>query len=86
MKITGESTTTIQIHGRLTVDGVTDLESECRSTEGKLSLDLTQLKSADRAGIRAINALLGNGARLEGAPPYIRLLLEREPIGDETQD
>jgi hypothetical protein len=45
-------------------------------------LDLTGLRSADPEGINAIRELVCGDAKLRGASPFIRLLLEDQPSAD----
>ena len=48
-----------------------------------IQLDLTDLVSADPAGIEALQRLRGQGATLYGAPGYIQLKLD-SPAGHEA--
>ena len=72
------STTTVKVDGRLTLEGVAELDRQCGSTTGTVYLDLSNLRSADAEGVEAIRALADRGIRLSGASPYIELLLNRE--------
>ncbi len=80
-KTKGASTTLIQIHGRLTVEEVADLEGACLSAEGTLFLDVMNLQFADKDGLNAIKRLSSEGAEVVGASPYIRLLLDVAVVG-----
>ncbi len=71
----GETVTTIRIEGQLTSASVPDVREACESANPPLRLDLSNLRSADRDGIRALRSLLESGIELHGADPYIRQLL-----------
>ena len=71
----GETVTTIRIEGQLTSSSVPDVRAACESVDPPLLLDLSGLRSADRNGIRALQALSDAGAELRGASPYINQLL-----------
>lgn len=78
----GEKKPTVSVAGRLEGLGVGELVRTCHSIEGELVLDLSGLRSADAEGIEAIQKLVQGGARLRGASPFIRLLLESEQHGN----
>ena len=78
----GEKKPTVSVAGRLEGLGVGELVRTCRSIEGELVLDLSGLRSADAEGLEAIQKLVQGGARLRGASPFIRLLLESEQHGN----
>ena len=65
----------IRLEGWLEGDVVTELERVVAESARPLRLDLTQLRSADPAGLTVLKALRGQGAVLVGASPYLRLLL-----------
>ena len=71
----GETATTIRIEGWLTAADLPDVRAACESAKPPLRLDLSGLHSADIDGILALRSLLGRGAELHGASPYIRQLL-----------
>ncbi len=79
LKITvtaSETETMITIEGELVSQGISDLENACRSVDGGLALDLSELMKADEEGIHALNILRDGGARLVGVSPYIELLMK----------
>jgi anti-anti-sigma regulatory factor len=49
----------------------------------RLTLDLRQLRYADREGIRFLAAAMGNGVHLSGVPRYIRAWLSQEGLSGE---
>ena len=71
----GKTMTTIRVEGQLTSDDVPDVRAACESANPPLRLDLSDLRSADSDGIRAIQLLAKAGAELHGASPYINQLL-----------
>ncbi len=73
---TSGTVTTIKIEGELVSQGISDLENACRSVDGALALDLSELMKADEEGIHALNILRDGGARLVGVSPYIELLMK----------
>jgi len=68
---------TIKIDGRLTGEEGPELRRVCAGASGRPVIDLTDLQSADREGVRVLRALRAKGADLVGASPYIQLLLDR---------
>jgi hypothetical protein len=77
-----DSRTIVSVAGQLTELGVRELQRTCRPIEGEFVLELTGLRSADPEGIKAIQELVRGGARLRGTSPFIRLLLDDQPLED----
>jgi hypothetical protein len=71
----GETGTLLRLDGRLSADGTRELERVCRDLERPLTLDLSELRSADGSGLAAIRELVARGAELVDVPKYIALLL-----------
>lgn len=69
----------IELHGWLTAEVVGEFDHLRESIEGPVVLDLRGLAGADEAGVRSLQAQVGAGTRLEGASPYIQLLLRPRP-------
>jgi anti-anti-sigma regulatory factor len=67
--------TVLKIDGRLRCEDVGELAKEQRSVRGPLVLELSNLQSADAAGVEILRRLASAGARIQGASPYIELLL-----------
>lgn len=65
----------VRLAGRLSVAQVPELLGACAES-APVQLDLTDLVSADAAGIEALQRLRGQGATLSGAPGYIQLKLD----------
>jgi hypothetical protein len=65
----------VRLAGRLSVAQVPELLGACAESL-PVQLDLTDLVSADAAGIEALQRLRGKGATLYGAPGYIQLKLD----------
>ena len=72
------SDVTVQVAGRLKAEHVVELEAQCEAPEGSLALDLSELQSADHAGIRWLFAAAERGALLRGVSPYIDILLKTQ--------
>ncbi len=65
----------VRLEGWLEGEAVAELERVVSEGSGALRLDLSELRSADTAGLAALRALRAAGASLVGASPYIKLLL-----------
>ena len=63
----------VRLAGRLGVAQVPDLIRVCGVRGDHLQLDLTDLVSADTAGIEALQRVRASGALLVGVPGYIQL-------------
>jgi anti-anti-sigma regulatory factor len=70
--------TVVQADGRLSRLGVAELEGVVRTTNGPVTLDLTNLLSADDAGVAVLRSFSDKGVRIIGASPYMTLLLKSE--------
>jgi hypothetical protein len=67
----------VTLAGRLSAAQVPEFLTACAGDDGlELELELTDLVSADAAGIEAIQRVRAKGATLLGVPGYIRLKLE----------
>ena len=71
-----EQRTVLKIAGRLQSVDVSELDKEIWSVEGPLTLDLSELMSADNAGIARLRELQADGAELRGASRYVQMLLD----------
>jgi hypothetical protein len=65
----------VRLAGRLSVAQVPELLGAC-ANGGRLELDLTDLVSADAAGIEALQRIRAAGATLVGAPMYLQMKLD----------
>jgi hypothetical protein len=65
----------IRLAGRLSVAQVPELLEAC-AQGGLLELDLTDLVSADAAGIEALQRVRAAGATLVGVPVYLQMKLD----------
>jgi ABC-type transporter Mla MlaB component len=68
-------TRTVRIEGWLEGEAVAELERFIEGGSGALRLDLSELRSADTAGLTVLRAHRAAGASIVGASPYIKLLL-----------
>ena len=67
--------TLVRIEGRLAADGVGELERAMADlTEPRV--ELSALLSADEVGLAALRALQARGVPVQGASPYIALLMD----------
>jgi anti-anti-sigma regulatory factor len=66
----------IHVTGRLCKATVTRLIKTCDEIKGSFVLELSDLRSADTAGIDVIRTLGEKGAEIRGAIPFIQLLLD----------
>jgi ABC-type transporter Mla MlaB component len=71
--------TVLWVDGYLTVEDVDELDREYRSAQGSIVLELSNLLSADSAGMKCLRELISLGAEIRGTSQYIDLLLENEP-------
>jgi hypothetical protein len=77
------SMTVVSAAGGLEGLAVSELLKTCGSIESEIVLDLTGLYSIGPEGITAIRELVGGGAKLRGASPFIRLLLDKQQGGKQ---
>lgn len=75
----------VELHGWLSREVLTELMSLCDSVGDPLRFDLSQLAGTDEAGLAALQSRIAAGARIEGASPYIRLLLDSAPVVPSTR-
>ena len=71
-----ERRTVLKVDGHLKAEDVEELAGAYRSAQGAMSLDLSELHSADRAGVETLRELVSIGAEIRGASPYIELLMK----------
>jgi CheY-like chemotaxis protein len=70
----------VRVAGRLSLAHLPEMLEAC--TDGAaLQIDLTDLVSADMAGIEALQRLRARGASIIGAPGYIQLKLDLPAAG-----
>ena len=71
----------VRLAGRLSIAQVPELLGACAgdSADAAVELDLTELVSADTAGIEALQRLRDQGATVMGAPRYLQLKLDSPP-------
>ena len=74
-EVVGAPQTVLKVDGRLKGDDVEELAQAYRSAQGATALDLSELQSADRAGVELLRELASMGAAIRGASPYIELLM-----------
>jgi hypothetical protein len=79
MKTSDVGETVLRVDGHLRCDDVEELTGEYRSVDGPAVLELSNLQSADAAGVDTLLQLVSLGARIRGASPYVQLLLNQKP-------
>ena len=83
--ISGKSETVVRIAGRLAGAAVKQLKKASDSIEGSHVIDLSNLLFGDEEGIKAIRAIVESGTQIQGASPFVQLLLDYAP-GWKTGD
>lgn len=68
--------TVLKVDGQLKARDVAELTEACRSANDLNMLDLSDLQSADKAGLKKLRELTSLGVQLRNASPYIQLLLK----------
>jgi hypothetical protein len=68
----------VRLAGRLSAAQVPELLGACAKS-APLELDLTDLVSADAAGIEALQRIRAAGATLVGVPVYLQMKLDTAP-------
>ncbi len=68
--------TTLKVSGTLSGPAVDEFDRVCRQVDGPLRVDLGEVMTMDGFGVAFLQHLARTGAQLEGASPYVRLLLE----------
>ena len=68
--------TVLKVDGRLKADDIEELTRAYQSAQGATALDLSELQSADSAGVEILRELVSMGAEVRSASPYIELLLK----------
>ena len=71
--------TVLRMDGYLNSHDVDEVDREYRSAQGSIVLDLSNLLSADSAGLKYLRELISLGAETRGTSPYVALLLEGKP-------
>ena len=74
-KTTDACETVLKIDGQLRREDVDELAKAQRCVSGPLVLELSNLQSADAAGVETIRQMPSAVTKLRGASPYIELLL-----------
>ena len=68
--------TVVRVDGRLLAEDVDVLLDAVDEADGSVLLDLTDLQSADPAGVTAILKLIGEGSQIVAASPYLKMRLQ----------
>ena len=70
-------TTILRVDGQLRSEDVGVLNNKYRELTGPVALELSQLQSADAAGVAAILEIVALGAELRGVSGYVKLQISR---------
>ncbi len=70
------SGTVLKVDGHLKAGDVAELTQACRLANNLNTLDLSDLQSADKAGLEILRELASLGVQLRNASPYIELLMK----------
>ncbi len=73
------SKTVLQLAGLLRSQDIADLLQKYLSVEGPVVLELSNLQSADLAGVKILLELAALGTEIRGASPFIAFLLSNKP-------
>jgi hypothetical protein len=68
----------IHMIGRLSRNTITQLKEICEKIKVTSVLELSNLRSADAAGIESMQTLRDKGTEIRGASPFMLLLLDDE--------
>ncbi len=79
--VTKDNRRIVRVAGRLSMAHVAEMLTACADSQA-LELDLTDLVSADMAGIDALQRVRTKGATLVGTPGYIQMKLDSSPGGE----
>ncbi len=71
--------TVLKVDGHLKAGDVAELAKACRSADDMKALDLSDLQSADRAGLASLQELVSVGVQIRNPSPYIELLMKTKP-------
>jgi hypothetical protein len=71
----GDGTVSVRVAGRLDGEAARLLLELCRPRTGRLSVNVEDLVSIERASVETLQDLRAAGARIVGATPYIAMLL-----------
>ncbi len=74
-----QSKTVLKVDGQLRAGDVDELRKALRSAIHIDVLDLSELQSADSAGIAVLRELVSLGVQIRHASPYIELLVKTIP-------
>ncbi|TWU06265.1 hypothetical protein [Stieleria varia] len=68
--------TVLKVDGHLKAGDVAELTKACRLANDLNVLDLSDLQSADKAGLEILRELACRGVQVRNASPYIELLMK----------
>ena len=77
--ITDGPETVVRISGRLASPAIAQLNKTCDPIVDPFVIDLSNLLFADDKGIDAIRTIENKGVQIQGASPFVQLLLDEAP-------
>jgi hypothetical protein len=69
----------VRVAGRLTSTEAAQLKIACRPIASSFVMDLSDLVYADEEGINAIREIVHQGVQIQGASPFVKLLIDMRP-------
>jgi hypothetical protein len=70
-------TTVVKIDGRLTSEDMEELARALDEVTGPIALDLSDLRSVERAFVPILQGAIAGGMELRAVSPYVELLLKQ---------
>lgn len=70
-------TTVVKIDGRLTSEDMEELARALDEVTGPIALDLSDLRSVERAFVPILQEAIAGGMELRAVSPYVELLLKQ---------
>lgn len=71
--------TALKVDGHLKAADVAELKKACQLAPGIHVLDLSDLQSADSAGLMILRELVSLGLQIKNVSPYLELLMKSKP-------
>jgi hypothetical protein len=82
----GPHGTTLRVDGWLEGEEIDELLQVVQAAPPPVVLNLTDLRSADAGGVRALRQLAAQGVQLTGVSDYLELLMQRASDNQVTED
>lgn len=79
--VVGKDRVVLRVSGRLTGEAVNMLRASLEQEDGRLTIDLKDLRFVDGDAVKLLTMYESNGAQINNCPLYIRELMRRERGG-----